>query len=72
MASCAIRSTRAHCCSLLGWSLVAGPVALALTLALAVLWAGKARVEETHLHRAYPGYAAYAARVRRRLAPGLY
>ncbi len=56
----------------LGWSLVAGPVALGLTLALAVLWAGKARVEETHLHRAYPGYAAYAARVRRRVVPGLY
>ena len=56
----------------LGWSLVAGPVALVLTLALAVLWAGKARVEETHLHRAFPGYAAYAARVRRRLVPGLY
>ncbi len=57
---------------LLGWSLVAGPVALALTLALALLWAGKARVEEGHLRRAHPEYAAYAARVRWRLVPGVY
>jgi len=48
----------------LGWSLVAGPVALVLTIALAGLWVGKARVEEGHLRQAYPGYAAYAARVR--------
>ena len=56
----------------LGWSLFAGPVALVLTAALTVLWAGKTAVEERHLHAAHPGYAAYAARVRFRLVPGIY
>jgi protein-S-isoprenylcysteine O-methyltransferase Ste14 len=56
----------------LGWSLYAGPVALALTAVLGVLWALKARVEERHLAARYPGYAGYAARVRRRLVPGLF
>ena len=55
-----------------GWSLFAGPVALVLTGTLGVLWALKARVEERHLAIRYPGYAAYARRVRFRLAPGLY
>lgn len=56
----------------LGWSLFAGPVALALTAALAVLWALKARVEERHLHARFPAYADYCSRVRRRLVPGVY
>lgn len=55
-----------------GWSLYAGPVALALTGALAVLWAGKTAVEERYLRNAYPGYADYATRVRSRLVPGVY
>ena len=55
-----------------GWSLFAGPLALVLTAALGVLWALKARVEERHLLSRYPGYAAYAARVRSRLVPGIY
>ena len=54
----------------LGWSLYAGPVALAVTVALAALWVGKIAVEERHLRAAYPGYADYAARVRWRLFPG--
>ena len=60
MASCAIRSTRAHCCSSSAGRSSPGRSRSCSRLALAVLWAGKARVEETHLHRAYPGYAAYA------------
>ena len=55
-----------------GWSFFAGPVALVLTAALAVLWAGKTAVEERHLRAAFPGYAEYASRVRFRLAPGIY
>ncbi len=56
----------------LGWSLFAGPVALALTALLGVLWALKARVEERHLAARYPRYAAYAQCVRSRLLPGVY
>lgn len=55
-----------------GWSLYAGPVALALTAALAVLWALKAGVEERHLVAQYPAYSAYRRRVRRRLIPYVY
>jgi protein-S-isoprenylcysteine O-methyltransferase Ste14 len=55
-----------------GWSLARGPVTLALTAALGVLWALKSRAEERFLHAAYPGYADYARRVRWRLVPGLY
>ena len=55
-----------------GWSLVAGPVSLGLTLALAVLWGFKARLEERHLRVAHQGWNAYAQRVRRRFVPGVY
>jgi protein-S-isoprenylcysteine O-methyltransferase Ste14 len=55
-----------------GWSLWAGPVALAVAAALGVLWAKKAALEERHLLAAHPGYADYASRVRRRLVPGVY
>ena len=55
-----------------GWSLVAGPAALGLTAALAVLWGFKARLEERHLRLAHPGWDAYAQRVRRRFVPGVY
>ena len=56
----------------LGWSLFAGPVSLALTALLAVLWAGKTGVEERYLRETHPGYAGYASRVRFRLVPGVY
>jgi protein-S-isoprenylcysteine O-methyltransferase Ste14 len=56
----------------LGISLWLGPVALACTGALAVLWALKAGVEERHLRTAYPGYAEYAARVTSRIVPFVY
>lgn len=55
-----------------GWSLVARPVALALTVCLAILWGFKARLEERHLRRVYPTYDAYAGRVRRRFVPGVH
>jgi protein-S-isoprenylcysteine O-methyltransferase Ste14 len=56
----------------LGWSLYAGPGALALTVCLSVLWALKAGVEERHLVELHPGYAAYVRRVPARLVPGVY
>lgn len=55
----------------LGWSLYAGVVALAFTLLLGVLWDRKARLEERHLRHRYPGYEAYARRVRGRIVPGI-
>jgi protein-S-isoprenylcysteine O-methyltransferase Ste14 len=55
-----------------GWSLYAGPVALALTVLLALLWAGKTAVEERYLRDVYPAYGDYASRVRSRLVPGVY
>jgi len=55
-----------------GLSLAAGPVPLALTGALAVLWGLKARVEERHLQVRFPAYAGYAKRVRWRLVPRVY
>lgn len=57
---------------LVGLALVTSVAVLAVTVALGVLWAGKARVEEEHLAALVPGYPAYQARVRRRLVPGLY
>jgi len=55
-----------------GYSLFASIPALALTVVLAVLWAGKIRVEERLLSAAYDGYDAYQERVRHRLIPLLY
>lgn len=55
-----------------GWSFYAGPIALALTAALAVLWALKAGVEERHLVAHYPAYAVFCRRVRYRLVPRVY
>jgi protein-S-isoprenylcysteine O-methyltransferase Ste14 len=54
-----------------GWSLFAGPVALVLTGALALLWLAKLSEEERRLRARFPGYPAYAARVRWKLVPGL-
>lgn len=56
----------------MGWSMVAGPVALALTVVLAILWAFKARLEERHLSEVYSAYSAYTKRVRWRFLPGIY
>jgi protein-S-isoprenylcysteine O-methyltransferase Ste14 len=56
----------------LGWSLARSPVALVATVLLWVLLELKSRHEETMLLERYPAYAAYRARVRRRLIPGLH
>jgi len=51
---------------------VAGnPVALLLGLALLPFFYAKSSFEERHLEEAYPGYADYRRRVRKRLVPGL-
>lgn len=55
-----------------GFSLCASIPALALTGLLALLWAGKLRVEERLLAAVYDGYPAYQERVRRRLVPFVY
>jgi protein-S-isoprenylcysteine O-methyltransferase Ste14 len=47
-------------------------VAFGLALALAVLWAFKARVEERLLSERYPGYDDYRRRTAWRLLPGIY
>ncbi len=57
---------------LAGGSLLHSWTGLALTSALAVLWAGKARVEERYLAVQFPEYAEYANRVRYRLVPFVY
>jgi protein-S-isoprenylcysteine O-methyltransferase Ste14 len=55
-----------------GYGLFSRPLALVLTLVLAVLWALKSSVEEQYLGAHYEGYAAYADEVRWRLVPGVY
>jgi protein-S-isoprenylcysteine O-methyltransferase Ste14 len=57
---------------LVGLSLVTSVAVLVVTVALGLLWVGKARVEEEHLVELVPGYPAYCARVPRRILPGLY
>lgn len=54
---------------LAGFSLFASVPALAVTAALACVWALKARVEERLLAARYPGYGAYCARTPRRFLP---
>ncbi len=56
----------------IGYSLFASVPALALTVVLAVLWAGKLRVEERLLTAVYDEYPAYRERVRWRLIPFVY
>lgn len=54
----------------LGWSTIFASVAgLVLTLVLAAFAELKARREELWLERAFPGYADYRRRTRRRLVP---
>jgi len=55
-----------------GISLALSPVALAVTGLLALVWALKARVEESFLLAAHPRYAAYSQRTRSRLVPFVY
>ena len=55
-----------------GCSIAFSPWGLAATLALALLWAGKARVEERRLSERFPAYADYRRRVRKRLVPLVY
>jgi protein-S-isoprenylcysteine O-methyltransferase Ste14 len=55
-----------------GCSLAFSPWGLATTLALALLWAAKSRVEERHLSERFPEYADYRRRVRKRLLPLVY
>lgn len=55
-----------------GYALLTSVPALALTAALAVLWAGKLRVEERLLAAVYDGYPAYCERIRWRLVPLMY
>jgi len=56
----------------IGYSLFTSIPALALTIVLAALWAGKVRVEERLLAEAYREYPAYRERVRWRLIPFVY
>jgi protein-S-isoprenylcysteine O-methyltransferase Ste14 len=56
----------------IGWGLWSSPLALAFAVALAVLWAFKARVEERLLSARYPGYDDYRRRTAWRLLPGIY
>jgi protein-S-isoprenylcysteine O-methyltransferase Ste14 len=57
---------------LAGGSLLHSWTGLALTGALAILWAGKARVEERYLEKRFPEYDAYRSRVRYRIVPLVY
>lgn len=57
---------------LVGLALVTSVAVLVVSIALGLLWVGKARVEEEHLAELVPGYSAYRARVPRRILPGLY
>jgi protein-S-isoprenylcysteine O-methyltransferase Ste14 len=55
-----------------GYSLLSGVLALALTVALAFLWVGKTRVEEAMLADVYAGYDTYRSRVPWRMIPFVY
>jgi protein-S-isoprenylcysteine O-methyltransferase Ste14 len=48
------------------------PWKVACSAALGMVLAAKAALEERRLRELYPDYAAYAARVRSRLIPGVY
>jgi protein-S-isoprenylcysteine O-methyltransferase Ste14 len=55
-----------------GYALWSGPLALAVTGVLAVVWALKCAVEERFLRERYDAYSGYARRVPHRLVPGVY
>ena len=56
----------------LGWSLSSSPLALVLTVALALVLEVKSRLEESMLDQRYPEYKAYRQRVRWRFVPGVH
>jgi protein-S-isoprenylcysteine O-methyltransferase Ste14 len=53
----------------LGYGLLASIPATVATIALAILWHFKARVEERHLAQRFPGYEDYRRRVRWQILP---
>jgi protein-S-isoprenylcysteine O-methyltransferase Ste14 len=55
-----------------GLSLALSPWALLPSVALGVVWALKASVEERFLRERYDGYAAYCERTRHKLIPYVY
>jgi protein-S-isoprenylcysteine O-methyltransferase Ste14 len=57
---------------LVGVALLTSVAVLIVTAALALLWVGKAGVEERHMAELVPGYGAYCERVPRRIVPGVY
>lgn len=54
-----------------GWSFLTSPLALFVTVALAILLDRKARHEEVLLQGRYAGYEMYRQRVRWRFVPGI-
>jgi protein-S-isoprenylcysteine O-methyltransferase Ste14 len=56
----------------LGWSLMSSPLALCVTVFLAVLLELKSRREESMLVARYPEYEGYLRRVRWRFVPGVH
>ncbi|MGH2578337.1 MAG: methyltransferase family protein [Actinomycetota bacterium] len=56
----------------LGWSLNSSPLALVLTVTLALVLEPKSRLEESMLALRFPEYGAYRHRVRWRFVPGVH
>jgi len=56
----------------LGWSLNSSPLALVLTVTLALVLEAKSRLEESMLALRFPEYGAYRHRVRWRFVPGVH
>ena len=56
----------------LGWSLNSAPLALTVTIALAIVLEMKSRFEESMLVRRFPEYDAYRHRVRWRFVPRVH
>ncbi len=56
----------------LGWSLNSSPLALVLTVTLALVLEAKSRVEESMLALRFPEYGAYRHRVRWRFVPRVH
>ncbi len=56
----------------LGWSLAESPLGLIPTVALALVFDLKARLEEGWLVERYPAYGDYQTRTPRRFVPGVY
>jgi protein-S-isoprenylcysteine O-methyltransferase Ste14 len=56
----------------LGWALISSPLALGLSVALALVVEVKSRLEESMLAQRFPEYDAYRNRVRWRFVPGVH